>query len=798
MSYNFSALNDKDFEQFSRDILNHHFSLDLQDFKPGRDGGIDLRHSSPENKNEIVVQAKHYLKSGVKKLISDLRKKEVPKVIALAPERYILVTSVELDSNSKDTIVEIFKPYILSANDVFGYEDLNKHLSNAPEVEKRWFKLWLTSTNILQTVLNNAVNGRSAFATNRISRNIQLYCHCQSYDDAIKILSENKYILITGQPGVGKTTLANLITYQLLADNFQLVYIDTDVKDAEDVFNDDPNVKQVFYFDDFLGANYLELINPKTSESAFVNFLDRVKATEGKFLILTTRTTVLKSAMARYEKLDRYKLDDARKEIELGKYSELDRGRILYNHLYHSSISEHLEEIFSNKNYWDIIIHKNYNPRLIEFITDSKNSRKVANGHFMEFALGHLDNPSEVWRYAYEMQLTVEDRFLLHAIFSKKSGTELSVVKDIFNLFLQVETKDYHHRPASNPFQSSLKKMLDGVLKQEYVLSSDKTFLEFINPSINDFLMGYFFEHEEDREKLFDASFYIEQFEIYFQNFITNQRFRDREDHFRDAFARVLIYKLETMEVFKTQDLNVERKAYIRLRALALLVKIDLSDSQLINEIAGLANELLTTINLSNIDRFTNDYLISILNYGIQDSELEEAVLANWAPIVLRLFQVAYIEADLEKIAYLFEAFGQDLEAFKSIEGHNDLIRPRLLELLEDDTSDMVRDQLTNIFSEEDFEHAKKEVREMRVQYLERFLFDDSDYDENNHFDYEKLDEILAENAHRKQLNQNNRIKSMEHQSTDMNQTEKAVEELFNGSYSTEDAQKISLKRLPF
>ena len=66
------------------------------------------------------------------------------------------------------------------------------------------------------------------------------------------------------------------------------MYIDTDVKDAEDVFNDDPNVKQVFYFDDFLGANYLELINPKTSESAFVNFLDRVKATEGKFLILSS------------------------------------------------------------------------------------------------------------------------------------------------------------------------------------------------------------------------------------------------------------------------------------------------------------------------------------------------------------------------------------------------------------------------------------------------------------------------------------------------------------------------------
>jgi hypothetical protein len=55
MSYNFSSLNDKEFEKLARDVLNLRFSLDLQDFKSGKDNGIDLRYSTTANRNSIVV-----------------------------------------------------------------------------------------------------------------------------------------------------------------------------------------------------------------------------------------------------------------------------------------------------------------------------------------------------------------------------------------------------------------------------------------------------------------------------------------------------------------------------------------------------------------------------------------------------------------------------------------------------------------------------------------------------------------------------------------------------------------------
>ncbi|WP_410867374.1 restriction endonuclease, partial [Paraburkholderia sp. SIMBA_027] len=58
MNYNFSTLNDRDLEELTRDLLSKKLSIDFQSFKPGPDQGIDLRYSTFNDENEIVVQVK--------------------------------------------------------------------------------------------------------------------------------------------------------------------------------------------------------------------------------------------------------------------------------------------------------------------------------------------------------------------------------------------------------------------------------------------------------------------------------------------------------------------------------------------------------------------------------------------------------------------------------------------------------------------------------------------------------------------------------------------------------------------
>jgi len=95
-NYTFSTINDKEFEQLARDLLNAKLKLNLQNFKSGKDGGIDLRFSTVDNSNALVVQAKHYAGSNFSKLKSELKSKELKKVEKLAPESYIFVTSLPL------------------------------------------------------------------------------------------------------------------------------------------------------------------------------------------------------------------------------------------------------------------------------------------------------------------------------------------------------------------------------------------------------------------------------------------------------------------------------------------------------------------------------------------------------------------------------------------------------------------------------------------------------------------------------------------------------------------------------
>ena len=104
MAYDFSTLDSNDFELLARDLLNAKFKLDLQSFKTGKDKGIDLRYSSPENINEIVVQVKHYFKSGFKALYKTMESEELSKVRDLNPGKYLLITSIELSQTEKEKL----------------------------------------------------------------------------------------------------------------------------------------------------------------------------------------------------------------------------------------------------------------------------------------------------------------------------------------------------------------------------------------------------------------------------------------------------------------------------------------------------------------------------------------------------------------------------------------------------------------------------------------------------------------------------------------------------------------------
>lgn len=317
-NYDFTILSPYEFECFTRDILKSRDNLCFQNFATGRDGGIDLRTHSKSG-GLVIAQAKRYKKySDLKRVLAS----ELEKVKKLSPERYIVATSVDLTPGNKDEILELFSSYIISDEDILGRQDLNALLEKNREIELSYFKLWLTSTDVLRSFLNKRILNNSAFELREVKETVRTYVMNPSFNVAMDILKKHRYVIISGEPGIGKTTLARMMVYVLLSkkdENYdQFYFIPNGIEDANEVFQE--GVKQIFFFDDFLGNT--RFFPEKNFDSKLISFIHAVQHSKDKYFILSTREYILNDAKNYYAKIEQNDLEIAKCVVDVGHYSK--------------------------------------------------------------------------------------------------------------------------------------------------------------------------------------------------------------------------------------------------------------------------------------------------------------------------------------------------------------------------------------------------------------------------------------------------------------------------------------------
>jgi energy-coupling factor transporter ATP-binding protein EcfA2 len=491
MRYTFNTLNDRDLEELSRDLLTRELGMPFQSFKPGKDQGIDLRYSTPTDDNSIIAQVKHYEKSGIKALLRDLKKTEYPKIVFLAPTRYILVTSLPLGPNDKKQIKETLAPFIESFQDIVGQEDLNRMILSQPDVETSHFKLWISSTPVITRILQNAIKGRSAFAREKIEQKIHLFVANKTHEKSVLILNKKNFLLITGDPGIGKSTLSDMLCYQLMAKDYELIYT-AKVEEAEQAFL--PEKKQVFYLDDFLGTITLALHKYPNFDSQIIDFIRRVQSDKSKRLILNCRTIVLNQAKELSERIELAKLELAQYEVVLGDYSEYHKARILYNHIYSSELRPRYKAEFTREQfYWKIIQHRNYNPRIIEFLTDPDMIEQKKG--FQKAVLSFLDFPEKIWSKTYNKQVTWYARLMLRTLFSfGRRDVKPEHLQKAFASCIAYEVSNHGRIKEPNLFNRAVKELEGAYIATSHTATDygTRTELRILNPSLEDYLVYYY------------------------------------------------------------------------------------------------------------------------------------------------------------------------------------------------------------------------------------------------------------------------------------------------------------------
>lgn len=365
--YNFANLSPYDFELFVRDLLNVSQNLRLRAFAPGRDRGIDLRGwRSSRSDIYVIVQCKHMMNS----LYPNLRAKveaERSKLDNLErkPTRYILATTQSLTTANVDELFSILQPYCKSPDDILDIASIEEVLANYPEVVRRHYKLWITSTPILERLLHAGIYNRSEAYLADLIQKSRTFVQPKAFAEARQILKENHACIISGPPGVGKTTLADMLCLEHLANGFELIVVSEDVLEADNVYNEHRH--QLFIYDDFLGRTDVREKLGKNEDNRIVEFIRRVSRSPNHRFVLTTREYILRAARTHYARLDVGDIDPLKCVLEMNNYTELQKGLILYQHLAFCDgiSSSDIEELVRNRRYMEIVRHPNYTPRHI-------------------------------------------------------------------------------------------------------------------------------------------------------------------------------------------------------------------------------------------------------------------------------------------------------------------------------------------------------------------------------------------------------------------------------------------------
>ena len=223
-TYNFFDLSPFDFELLAKEIAEKKYKRDFEAFTVGRDGGIDIR--SNYRNTLFVGQCKHYAKSEFAQLKSSL-KKEIAKVKSLNPTKYIVFTSLGLTPNNKNELVTELSELNLDEKDILDSVALNAFIAKNPEIEKHHIKLWLNSSSVLEEIVFKEISVRSKFYKDDILKKAKFWVNNSYITIANNYLEKKHFCIITGIPGRGKTTLAEMMCLNYCKEKYFLYKINS-------------------------------------------------------------------------------------------------------------------------------------------------------------------------------------------------------------------------------------------------------------------------------------------------------------------------------------------------------------------------------------------------------------------------------------------------------------------------------------------------------------------------------------------------------------------------------------------
>ncbi len=485
-NYNFNELLDwREFQNLACEVIQQREQLQLEMYRDGADGGVDGAWFDGERR--VCVQAKHYREFS--QLYASLQKERL-KIERLQPTRYILVVSLALSSTQVQKIHLLLQPFLQSSEDLLTAYNLNSLLSR-PEyhyIEKSYVKLWLPHPEVIKGMIDEAldhgVRNESLHEYQEALKACSTFVQSEVYWQARDMLEANHTVIISGEPGMGKTTLAYVLAVGFLRpEQYQGFIWAASIKEIYSQLTNKQQ-QQVFVLDDFWGS---VLGGQKRTEArALEKLIWRIKSMENKRLVITTREYILQQELSQCAELkevvSRFKI-----MCVLQGYSDADKARILFAHLRAADLT-YEETMLIFRKCDEIVRHPGYSPRIIgHFLAQfDEAERRTLEGSLVDELLYYLDYPEDLWGDIVS-ELSQEARLLALLVAISELPITLKELRTVFDQYVAVCANSQ----PDKAFDDCVKELEKTLIITFYDWEYEEIRVELQNPAMTEFLWQY-------------------------------------------------------------------------------------------------------------------------------------------------------------------------------------------------------------------------------------------------------------------------------------------------------------------
>lgn len=419
----------KAFQDLCLIVLDEQLGQNVQRFSPVHDGGRDgafegnwKPRRGPKLQGQTIVQCKFTNRPGAT-LTKSAFEDEFGKVRKLWESRsldnYVLLTNYRVTADFEEKSKARFAAFGCKHFCVFGSEWISSTIQRSSRLRMLVPRLY--GLGDLSQILDERWYTQTQSLLESQRENLRKFVPTWPYRMAVDALNEHGFVLLLGEPAVGKTAIAATLT---LASGDAWKCRPMKLERALDLRRrwnpEDP--KQLFWIDDAFGETQYESSRSHEWNSVFP-WLDAALKSGSK-VILTSRDYIYRHARSDLKQSAFPLLQESQVVVDVAELTPKEREQILYNHVRLGNQTQSWRRAF--KEFFDIVCqHGEFRPEIARRLGSSAFTKHLSLNRIS--VNDFVERPEQFLKETIE-GLSDDDKSALAAIFLK-GGELLSPVQ---------------------------------------------------------------------------------------------------------------------------------------------------------------------------------------------------------------------------------------------------------------------------------------------------------------------------------------------------------------------------------